>query len=61
VAVGGCQMWAVSRTGKSSPSHFCYCLKCSKAGVRPGIVVTEKDVFHISVRTNSADALTQFV
>jgi hypothetical protein len=23
VAVGGCQVWAVSRTGKNSPSHFC--------------------------------------
>jgi hypothetical protein len=35
------------RTGKNSLSHFCDC------GVRPGIVVKEKDVFRISVRTNS--------
>jgi hypothetical protein len=29
--------------------------------VRPGIVVKEKDVFHVSVRTKSTDALSQFV
>jgi hypothetical protein len=29
--------------------------------VRLGIVVKEKDVFHISVRTKSTDALPQFV
>jgi hypothetical protein len=29
--------------------------------VRPGIVVKEKDVFHVSVKTNSADVLRQFV
>jgi hypothetical protein len=30
---------------------------CAQVGVRPGIVVKEKDVFHISVRTNFMDAL----
>jgi hypothetical protein len=47
VTVGRCQMWAVSRLGKNSASHFCDCL----TRVRPGIVVKEKDVFHVSVRT----------
>jgi hypothetical protein len=28
--------------------------------VRPGIVVKKKDVFHVSVRKNSTDALSQF-
>jgi hypothetical protein len=27
--VGGCQVWAVSRMGKNSPSHFCkICRRC---------------------------------
>jgi hypothetical protein len=60
VVFGGCQVWAVSRMGKNSPPHFCDCLTCAQAGVRPGIVVKEKDVFHVSVRTNSTDALLQF-
>jgi hypothetical protein len=60
VTVGGCQIWAVSRMGKNSPSHFCDCLTCAQAGVRLGIVVKEKDVFHVSVTMNSADALWQF-
>jgi hypothetical protein len=51
----------VSRTGKNSSSHFCDCLACAPDGVRPGIVVKEKDVFHVPVRTNSPDALSQFV
>jgi hypothetical protein len=34
---------------------------CAQAGVRLGIVVKENDVFHILVRTNSTDALLQFV
>jgi hypothetical protein len=29
--------------------------------VRAGIVVKEKDVFHVPVITNSRDALSQFV
>jgi hypothetical protein len=29
--------------------------------VRPGIVVKEKDVFHVAVRSNSTDASSQFV
>jgi hypothetical protein len=52
--VRGCQMWVVSRIGKNSPSHFCYCLICVRAGVRPGIV--KEDVFHVSIKMNSADA-----
>jgi hypothetical protein len=44
----------------NSPSHFCNCLTCAQDGVRPGIGVKE-DVFHISIRTNSTDALSQFV
>jgi hypothetical protein len=61
VAVGRCQIWAVSRMGKNSPHNFCDCLTCAQAGVRPGIVVKEKDVFRVSVRTNCTDALSQFV
>jgi hypothetical protein len=38
VIVGGCQIWAVSRMGKNSPSHFCSCLMCAQAGVRLGNV-----------------------
>jgi hypothetical protein len=56
-----CQIWAVSRMGKKSPSNFCDCLTCAQTGVRSGIVVKEKDVFHVSVRTNCTDALSQFV
>jgi hypothetical protein len=51
----------VSRMGKNSPSHFCDCLTCAQVGVRPGIVLKEKDVFHVSVGTNSAGALSQIV
>jgi hypothetical protein len=61
MAVGGRQLWSVSRTGKNGPFHSCDCLNCAQAGVRPGIVVKEKDVFRVSVRTNSADPLSQFV
>jgi hypothetical protein len=61
MAVGGCQIWAVSRTGNKGPSHFFDCHTCAQAGVRLGIVVKEKDVFHVSVRTNCTDALSQFV
>jgi hypothetical protein len=46
---------------ENSPSHFCYCLTCAEVCVRPGIVVKEKDVFNVSVRTNCTDALSQFV
>jgi hypothetical protein len=52
MVVGGCQMWAVGRMGKNSLSHFCDCLTYARTGVRPGIVVKEKDVFRVSVRTN---------
>jgi hypothetical protein len=34
---------------------------CVQAGVRLGIVVKEKDVFHVSVRANSTYVLLQFV
>jgi hypothetical protein len=61
MAVGGCQIWAVGRIWKSSPSHSCDCLTCAQAGMRPGIVVKEKDVFHVSVRTQFMDAFSQFV
>jgi hypothetical protein len=37
---------------QSTLSHFCDCLTCAQAGVRPGIVVKEKDVFRVSVRRN---------
>jgi hypothetical protein len=39
----GCQIWAVSRMGKNSPSHFYDCLMCAQAGVRLSIVIKEKD------------------
>jgi hypothetical protein len=61
MAAGGRQIWAVSRMGKNGPSHSCDCLTCAQAGVRLGIVVKEKDVFHVSVRTNYTDVLLQFV
>jgi hypothetical protein len=60
MAVGRYQIWAVSRMGKNSPYRFYDILTCAQAGVRPGIVVKEKDVFHVSVRTNCADALSRF-
>jgi hypothetical protein len=60
MSVGGCQIWAVSRMGKNGPFHFWECLTCVQAGVRLGIVVKEKDVFRVSVKTNSTDALSQF-
>jgi hypothetical protein len=47
--VGGRQIWAVSWMGKNSPYHFPYCLTRAQDGVRPGIVVKEKEVFHVSV------------
>jgi hypothetical protein len=47
--------------GGESPTHFCDCLTCAQVGVRSGIVVKEKDVFLVSVRTNSRDVLSQFV
>jgi hypothetical protein len=34
---------------------------CAQAGVRPVIVMKEKDVFRVLVRTNSTDVLLQFV
>jgi hypothetical protein len=57
----GCQIRTVSRLGKKSTSHFCECLECAQAGARPGIVVRGKKDFHVLVRTNSTDALLQFV
>jgi hypothetical protein len=36
---------------------FCDCLSCAQAGVRPRIVVKEKEVLHVSVRMNCMDAL----
>jgi hypothetical protein len=39
---------------------FCDCLTCAQAGARPGIVVKEKDVFHVSIRMNCTVALLQF-
>jgi hypothetical protein len=59
--VGGCQIWAVSRMGKSCPTYFCDCFTCAQTGVRAGIVVKEKDEFLVSVKTNCTDALSQFV
>jgi hypothetical protein len=47
--------------GKKSPSHFCDCLTCEQAGVRPGIVMKEKGFFPVSFRTNSTHALSWFV
>jgi hypothetical protein len=57
MAVGGCQIWAVSRTGKNSPSQFSGCLTCTQAG----IVVKEKDVFHVLISTNCKSALSHSV
>jgi hypothetical protein len=50
----------VSRVGKNSSSHFCYCLTRAEAAVRPAIVM-EKDVFYVLVRMSCADVLLQFV
>jgi hypothetical protein len=33
----------------------------AEAGMRPGIVMKEKTVFHVSVRTNPTGALLKFV
>jgi hypothetical protein len=60
VVDGGCLIWAASRMGKCSPSHFCDCLACAQPGVRPGIFLKKKDIFPVLIRTNSADALPQF-
>jgi hypothetical protein len=46
--------------GEECAFHFCDCLMCAQADKRLGIAVNEKDV-HVSVRTNSTDALSQFV
>jgi hypothetical protein len=51
----------MSRMGKNSPSHFCDCLMCAQAGVRLGTAVNEKDIFHVLVRTNSMDVMSQSV
>jgi hypothetical protein len=56
VVIGRYQIWAVSRVGKNSPSHFCYCLTCVQADVRPGNVVKEKGVFLVSLRAKSTNA-----
>jgi hypothetical protein len=61
MAVRGCQIWAASRIERNCPSHFCNCLTSVQAGVRPGNVVKEKDIFHVLARMNSMDALSQFV
>jgi hypothetical protein len=61
VTVGRRQIWAVSRTGKNDPYHFCYCVTCTQVGVRLGIVVKEKDVFYVSVMTNCVGALSHFL
>jgi hypothetical protein len=61
VVLGGCQIWAVGRMGNNSPSHIYVCFACAQAGVRPSIVVMEKDVFNVSVSRNSTYALSQFV
>jgi hypothetical protein len=61
VLVGEVQVWTVIRIGKNFPSHFFDCLTCAQADVRPGTVVKEKDVFHVSIRTNSTDASLRFV
>jgi hypothetical protein len=50
LVVGGCQIWAVRRIVKNSPSNFCDLVTCAQGGVRPRIVVKEKGVFHASVR-----------
>jgi hypothetical protein len=50
------QIWAVSRMAKNGLSHFFDHLTCAQAGVRSGIFMKEKDVFHILVRMNSVDA-----
>jgi hypothetical protein len=47
--------------GKNSLSYFCNCLTRVQAGVRPIIVVKEKDIFHVLFRMNSTDVLLQFV
>jgi hypothetical protein len=58
VVVDGCQIWAVSSMGKNRPTHSCDCVTCAQAGAGLGIVVKEKDVFHVSIRSNSTDMLS---
>jgi hypothetical protein len=45
--------------GRTVHTIFCECFTCAQARVRPGIVVKGKVIIHVSVRTNSADALLQ--
>jgi hypothetical protein len=40
---------------KKTPFHFCDCPTCAQDGVRPGIVMKEEGIFHVSVRMNSVD------
>lgn len=56
-----CQIWAVRSMRKNRPSRFCDCLTGVQGGVRPGIVMKEKDVFCVLVRTDYVDASSQFV
>jgi hypothetical protein len=49
------------RIWKNIPYNFSNCLTCEQAGARLGIFVKAKDVFHVSIRINSADELLQFV
>jgi hypothetical protein len=59
MVIRGWQILAVSRM--NSPSHFYDCLTCVHSGAVPVIVMKEKDIFHVSVRMNSTDALSQFI
>jgi hypothetical protein len=59
--VRGCQIWTVSKMGKNNPTYFCNRLTYAQAGARLDIVMKEKDVFHVSVRMDSTDALLKFV
>lgn len=51
----------MSRLGKNSSLHFRDCPKCAQPDVRPGIVVKEENVIHVSVGGNSANVLSQNV
>jgi hypothetical protein len=61
LVVGGYQTWAVNRMGRTVHSIFVIASCELKLLWGRGIVVKQKDVFPVSVRTDFTDALLQFV
>jgi hypothetical protein len=51
----GCEQF-----GKEQSTQICDYFTCAQAGLRSGIVVKEKYVFLVSVRTKCTNTLSQF-